>query len=722
MTDENHVCDVVSVKDFGAVGDYVTDDTASIMQADLYCSTYGKTLDFGDGVYRCTNGILRKARWKGNFAPTLGTFPLTADDKIFLRPGYKAKLPGASLIFSGTGTAIATTERTDRFSSFTYCLMDDPSAGTPHIEGIAVVMDMDFRSAGGALTSVGGDNRSNYDVGYYATTGWTSHKNFVVFGYFPKAGTLIYGADIDYNTFDESCSTSGDIGLAICGNGKTGLSGTRYSGSLYANDHHSRSIVDNQWGTTTLYIDGDIPTASAPQNSLGGHYFSGSMRTYCDNPFILDHANSIVFDGMVFEWPNKSGSVGATKASPVGTTNTYGVVIQNCRHLSPFGVDGIYQFANSIAGVFIHSDPRQGSIGLSYGGVGAFLRSNGGNPALQLSGDINGSTKGWTVLQNQSSANRLEARFENAQAMTLTPLGALTANRLIAVATGSSSAEDPSVRLSGSDPATGFYRPAANNIAISVAGTKVWDIQTDGFLRPGKDNAFQIGTSSFRAKEIFAANNIINTSDEVLKTKRVLDSELLGEQSYFTKRELAAWGDVRHSIFRWNDSIEKKGMNDARLNVGFMAQEIRDVFAAHGLNVSQYALWCEDPIRTLVTRKRKASRQKIELVPHKTRTVEIVDGKPVLKCHERFVETPCVEMIEVVDEDGLMVLDASGKPELYPVPVMEEFEEEYEAFESHGTRLGLRYEQCLIFETAFLRSLLIDQEQRIRALEDTISQ
>jgi len=110
------------------------------------------------------------------------------------------------------------------------------------------------------------------------------------------------------------------------------------------------------------------------------------------------------------------------------------------------------------------------------------------------------------------------------------------------------------------------------------------------------------------------------------------------------------------------------------------------------------------------------------MILHETRTVEVVDGKPVLKRHERFVETPSVEMIEVVDEDGLMVLDASGKPELYPVPVMEEVEEEYEAFESHGTRLGLRYEQCLIFETAFLRSLLIDQEQRIRALEDTISQ
>ena len=187
--------------------------------------------------------------------------------------------------------------------------------------------------------------------------------------------------------------------------------------------------------------------------------------------------------------------------------------------------------------------------------------------------------------------------------------------------------------------------------------------------------------------------------------------------SNFTEVELAAWGSVRHTVFKWNDSIQDKGMDKARLNVGFIAQEVQGAFAVHGLDASKYALWCEDPVRKSVTKLRSATRQKIELVPHETRSVELVEGIPVMVVRQQMVEVPAVDMVQIIDEQGAVVLDASGTPELYPVPVMEEFEEEYEDFEQSGSRLGLRYEQCLIFETAFLRAMLAKQEHRIAALE-----
>ncbi|WP_095169192.1 tail fiber domain-containing protein [Pseudomonas sp. Irchel 3H3] len=698
-------------------GDYYTNDDAQLKIADAWCYEHGKVLDLGDGKYSANYGFVRKSMWKGTFAPKLGAFPVEGDAKKFMRPGYKHLMPGCSVWFSGPETATTTTARTDRFASFSFGIMDDPAAGTPHISGVAFVQDMDVYDTAGNLTSVAGDKRDPVDVLYYATTGWTHHSNHVVFGYPKKAGTFVYGKDVDYMVFDETCSTSGDMGLAICGNGVDGLSGTRYAGEIYANDHHSRSIVDNQWGTCGVYIDGNAPAFSPPQNSIGGHYLSGSIRTYCDNPIITDHCNTAVFKEMVFEWSIIPGSVGATKSLPIFTANSYGIVFDDCRHLNPVGLDGLYQAANNCGGVFIHSDPRYGNLGLASNGKGVFLRASGGNPALQLTADINGASKGWTSLLNLSSGNRFEQRYENSTALHLTTTGTLTANRLVGVVSGSSSATDPSIRLSGSDPTTGFYRTTANTIAIAIGGVKAWDIQADMFLRPGSDNTNQIGSGSFRIKEFFGANNIINTSDGTLKTKRVLEEGLLSAQGNFTDRELAAWGDVRHTVFKWNDSIYNKGLSKARLNVGFIAQEVRDVFASYDLDASHYALWCEDPARKPVIRFRHSTRQKIELVPHEARSVEIVDGHPVMVMRQQMIEVPAVDMVQIVDEHGVVVLDASGTPELYPVPVMEEFEEEYEDFEQSGSRLGLRYEQCLIFETAFLRAMLAKQEHRIAALE-----
>uniref|UniRef100_A0AB39C097 Tail fiber protein n=1 Tax=Pakpunavirus sp. TaxID=2833053 RepID=A0AB39C097_9CAUD len=653
----NRLSDTVSVKDFGAKGDYDTDDTAAIIAADQYCFDNGKTLFFPSGQYACSNGITRKARWVGAGAPVLGTFPISGDDKTYLRPGYKTQMPGSSLIFKGTGTAAASTVRTDRFSSFTYCVMDDPASKPQLLEGIAIVMDMDVYDAAGNITSVSTDNRSAYDVGHYRACGWGSHVNLVVFGYFPKAGTVIYGVDPDYNHFDPSCSTSGDIGLAIIGTGTSGLSGTVYEGRLFANDHHSRSRTANQWGTTALYIDGAIPTASPPQNSIGGHFFRGSIRTYADNPFVLGYANTVVFENCVFEWPNYADSIGATKAVPVGTINTYGVVMDNCRHLNPIAPEGIYSFANSIGGGFIHSDPRHGNLGLSFGGRGAFLRSSGGNPSIQLTADVNGMTTGWNILENLASADRLELRYNNATVGHLSSTGTFTANRLVGVVSGSSSAADPSIRLSASDAQSGFYRPGPNNIAVSIAGVKVFDWQSDGVPRPGADNAYSLGSGSFRWSQVYAATATISTSDENQKT----------EIADIPDAVLDAWSAVGFQQFRFSDAVNAKG-GSARLHVGVIAQRVQAAFEQAGIDPFAYGLLCLD-----------AWGDQYEAV---------------------------TAVRDVVQEDG------STYPEEYETG-------EQRLVKEAGQLYGVRYEEALALEAALMRRTTQRLEARLAALENS---
>ena len=67
-TVEAKLAQTVSVKDFGAVGDGVTDDTQAIQDADTAASADGKTLFFPDGIYCVSpNGIfMGGASWLGS--------------------------------------------------------------------------------------------------------------------------------------------------------------------------------------------------------------------------------------------------------------------------------------------------------------------------------------------------------------------------------------------------------------------------------------------------------------------------------------------------------------------------------------------------------------------------------------------------------------------------------------------------------------------------------
>ena len=93
------VAAAASVKDYGAVGDGVTDDTAAIQSA----LTNALEVYFPAGVYVINNGLdlPPSAILKGDGAPTLAPFPLTSDDKVFLRPGTVSQLPGTTLLFKG---------------------------------------------------------------------------------------------------------------------------------------------------------------------------------------------------------------------------------------------------------------------------------------------------------------------------------------------------------------------------------------------------------------------------------------------------------------------------------------------------------------------------------------------------------------------------------------------------------------------------------------------
>jgi hypothetical protein len=274
------------------------------------------------------------------------------------------------------------------------------------------------------------------------------------------------------------------------------------------------------------------------------------------------------------------------------------------------------------------------------------------------------------------------------------------------------------------------YSHTTDTLTLRVADNDRWRVNSTSFA-PSADNVYSLGEASFRPSQLFAATSTIGLSDARLK-------KLRGE---LTTQELAAWARVRQVIFRFKDAVEVKG-NEARLHAGHIAQQVQESFGAEGLDASKYALWCEDEVVVKVVRSRIATRQKLVEVEKSFSEIQIVNGVPTQINSVKTVFEPLFEHLQVVDEQGFPLarrvpVDINPQevgpggyaehptgetvmveqPVTHAVPVMEEFEEDYEELEPSGTVLGLRYEQCLVFETAYLRSLCAAFEERISALE-----
>ena len=115
------------------------------------------------------------------------------------------------------------------------------------------------------------------------------------------------------------------------------------------------------------------------------------------------------------------------------------------------------------------------------------------------------------------------------------------------------------------------------NYDSTGAWFRSWDI------KPAADNSRTLGDSSLRWKQLYAGTTTISTSDEREK-QQITD---------VPENVLDAWEDVNFYQFKFNDSVAEKG-DAARLHTGLIAQRIKSVFEAHGLDAAAYGLFCFD--------------------------------------------------------------------------------------------------------------------------------
>lgn len=317
------------------------------------------------------------------------------------------------------------------------------------------------------------------------------------------------------------------------------------------------------------------------------------------------------------------------------------------------------------------------------------------------------------VAQRDSSSTSLTASVVSGGAFRNTDLtnGNYSSLQFLAVTTTGAGITAAHIACVNVDHTNGsfdsdFAFVARNNNTL----TEVLRVKGTGVVTPGADNTQDFGSGSLRWKEIFAGNAVINTSDERYKVIR--------EGGDLSDAEYAAWSSVQAIVYQAKDAFERKG-DAARLHVGYSWQAIRAAFEAQGLDAARYALWCEDDLEAPVTKTRPVKRQRVELVEEPFEEVQIIDGAPVLVRDVRMVEQPVFDRVPVTDaQTGGPALDSEGEPLLALVPVMEEITEEYTEMAPTGeTRGALRYQECSVLETAWLRRRLALVEERLAALE-----
>jgi hypothetical protein len=123
-----------------------------------------------------------------------------------------------------------------------------------------------------------------------------------------------------------------------------------------------------------------------------------------------------------------------------------------------------------------------------------------------------------------------------------------------------------------------FVDGAVGDCGIQFGGF-VWKPRDNG---AAADNAVDIGNATFRFDDIFATNNVIQTSDRNEKQ----DIEELNDAE--RRVAVACKGLMRK--YRWISSVAEKG-DDARIHFGIIAQDLQDAFAAEGLDAGRYAMF-----------------------------------------------------------------------------------------------------------------------------------
>ncbi|MCR5563998.1 MAG: tail fiber domain-containing protein [Desulfovibrio sp.] len=203
---------------------------------------------------------------------------------------------------------------------------------------------------------------------------------------------------------------------------------------------------------------------------------------------------------------------------------------------------------------------------------------------------------------------------------------------------------------------------STGNIQILVAGTTSNGIDVGNtYVRPHVTNSVSLGDGSHSWSNVYATTGPWSSSDVRLKANISKPSDAL----------MRAWGKVGFKVFQMKDAIEKKGVN-ARIHIGVIAQEVQEAFSSEALDAGRYGLFGYDSWG------------------NEYEEVEVVDAEAV------------------VDSDGNKVSPTVAHTEKRLI-------------QEAGDKYSIRYEEALALECVYQRDRADKAETRIAALEERMA-
>ncbi|QLR62508.1 tail fiber domain-containing protein [Citrobacter sp. RHBSTW-00976] len=518
----------------------------------------------------------------------------------------------------------------------------------------------------------------DWDVGIWArnANGW-SMDTAASYGHWRKAGLLLSSHDTGNGLIPSCelgqasfCEFGGGYGVSIrsprnaSGASNYGFAGTDFINCRFRGFNHQSLHL-----ATSAYITSPLSKPSGALEFDGGVMrgvqFLNNTFLHRDDVMIFHGAGSeFLFDGNYYE--SQSIRVnGAWMADDkgrgsrfVGITETVAAWHNNC---SSYAVDTTPYF--SVRDISIRS---QGRYDTEKSGVFS--------PSTAKFDD-------WQTLNFSSSIGyrlRSSAQQFNISAADGTNVFGVNAagnTRFTNTLTSLSESININRTVAGSQvPVLRTY--TTGNIQLGDS-SGAHTLTLDGAVIPYADGMSNVGMNAARFGTIFAKTGTINTSEATEKSDPVEISALSEQMSNDMDAILNAWGGVSVIAFRWLSSLAEKGNGEksgcARWHFGVIAQQVRDAFAAHGIDGTRFGLLCYDEWED-VTRPVIATREVV--------STEIIDGNEVEKTDVVEYETGETEVV-------------------FPA----------------GSRWGIRPDQCAWLEAAYQRRRCDRIEERLSSLE-----
>ena len=200
-----------------------------------------------------------------------------------------------------------------------------------------------------------------------------------------------------------------------------------------------------------------------------------------------------------------------------------------------------------------------------------------------------------------------------------------------------------------------YYNNNTQKTNIRIIANNGIQIDSPNII-PLTDDTSDLGTNSNRWKNIYASSGTIDTSDERLKQ----DIKDINEAVF------RAWSKVEFKQFLFNDAVEKKGKENARIHFGVIAQKVKEAFESEGLDGFKYGLLCYD------------------------------------EWENEYIEQDVIDAPTSIDENGNEIPATSHKERIQ--------------IKTAGNTYGIRYSEALALECAYQRWKLEQMENKFNNL------